>query len=611
MAKVTLQERMSALKLAVKWTYNSSKPLTVVVFLITVFAGLLTVIEPYVFRIIIDRIVSGAEFSFVEKLGIGITGILIIYAVARILQNLFWDVQAIIKRIHSQRLDKYATRAMMDKVSSLDAVYFENPEYYNTLTRANQNLWRVTEFFWQFTWFAATLVSVIVILSALFTFNWLVVALIIAASLPSIVLAFRASEILWSAFEASSPIFRHAHYYKSLMTERPEAVKEIKLFGLKSHIFERFDSLFSDFLKKQEKAAWRELALFTGINLLSGALSVLAAWFVIKEFIDGSITIGQVTFYWALLFQFAENARHMVRMIGELNQSATFLSPVVKILSFEPVIKEAEHPLKFPSKLKKGIEFRNVAFYYPRSKKPALKNFNLLIKPGQSLALVGENGSGKTTLVKMLTRLYDVTEGEILIDGRNIKDYSLDSLYENIGVIFQDFMKYEALVEENIAYGKLKHLNKKGKVHEASLKAEAWEFIKELEQKYKTHVGKTLVDEGTELSVGQWQKIALARAFFKDANLLCLDEPTAAVDARAEFRLFRKFRQLTKNKTTILISHRFSTVRMADRIIVMHNGRIAEEGSHRELLGRNGRYARLFRMQASGYKDFFDLQKKA
>ncbi|MBU2638149.1 MAG: ABC transporter ATP-binding protein/permease [Nanoarchaeota archaeon] len=609
MPKVTLQERIAALKLAVKWTYNSSKPLTVVVFLITVLAGLLTVVEPYVFRIIIDRIVSGAEFSFVEKMGIGIAGILVIYAVAKILQNLFWDMQMIIKRIHAQRLDKYATRAMMEKVSSLDAVYFENPEYYNTLTKANQHLWRVTEFFWQFTWFAGQAVSVVVILSALFAFNWLVVALILLASLPSIVLAFRASEILWSAFDTSSPIFRHAYYYKSLMTERPEAVKEIKLFGLKSHFLERFDSLFSDFLKKQEKAAWRELALFSGINLLGGALSVFAAWFVIKEFVDGGITIGQVTFYWALLFQFAENARHMVRMIGELNQSAIFLSPVVKILSFEPVIKEAEHPHKFPSRLKKGIEFRNVTFYYPRSKKPALKNFNLLIKPGQSLALVGENGSGKTTLVKLLTRLYDVSEGEIFIDGKNIKEYSLDSLYENIGVIFQDFMKYEALVEENIGYGRLGKIKRKGRVHEASVKAEAWEFIKELEQKYKTHIGKTLVDEGTELSIGQWQKIALARAFFKDANLLCLDEPTAAVDARAEYRLFRKFRQLTKNKTTILISHRFSTVRMADRIIVMHNGKIVEQGSHRQLLANKGRYSRLFRMQASGYKDFFDLQK--
>src|SRR3989344_4225800 len=392
------------------------------------------------------------------------------------------------------------------------------------------------------------------------------------------------------------------------MIDAPYAIKEIKLFGLKPHFITRFGTLFDQFIGKQQNAAKKEFGLYVIVGIVEGTLSVLAAWLVIKAFLQNQITIGEFTFFWALLFQFAEHARYAVRQIGELNNTATFITPFLKILDFKPKIKESENPKPFPSKLEKGIEFRNVTFFYPRAKKPALKNFNLHIKPGESIALVGENGSGKTTLVKLLTRLYEVTEGEILIEGINIKEYSLTSLHENIGVIFQDFMKYEGLVEENIGYGSVKQLNSKSKIHSASLKAEAYDFIRDLEDKYKTHVGKTLKDEGVELSVGQWQKIALARAFFKDAPILCLDEPTAAVDAKAEYQLFQKFEKLTKGKTTILISHRFSTVRMADRIVLIEDGKIAEQGSHHELLRKRGKYEKLFRMQAEGYRDYFHRQ---
>ncbi len=608
--KISFKERLEALKLAIRWTFQSSKSFTILIFFVIVFSGLLTIIEPYVFKIIIDKIVSGTDFILVQKLGIGIVGILIIYGVARVLQSIMWDIQSIIKKVHSQRLDRQVAKALMNKVSSLDAVYFEDPEYYNTLTKASQSLWRVNEFFWQFTWFFGEAISVLVVIGALFTFNWVVVLLIAGASIPSIIFAFGASKIVWSAFDLYSPISREANYYKKLMTDNPEAVKEIKLFGLKSHFLEKFDNLFNQFITKQEKAAKKEFGLYIIIGTIEGTLSVLAAWFVVKAFLENQITIGELTFFWALLFQFAEHARHMVRMIGELNQSSTFITPFVKLLSFEPKVRESSNPIKFPQKLKRGIEFIDVTFYYPRAKTPALKNFNLHIMPGESIALVGENGSGKTTLVKLLTRLYDVTEGKILIDGIDIKEYSLTSLHDNIGVIFQDFMKYESLIEENIGYGRIKQLYNKEKIHSASLKAEAWDFIRSLKNKYKTQVGKTLKDEGVELSVGQWQKIALARAFFKDAIILCLDEPTAAVDAKAEYKLFQKFEKLTKGKTTILISHRFSTVRMADKIVLIEKGIIIEEGSHHELLMKRGKYEKLFRMQAEGYKDYFTIKSK-
>ena len=339
------------------------------------------------------------------------------------------------------------------------------------------------------------------------------------------------------------------------------------------------------------------------VGIIEGVLSIIAAWIVVKGFLAGSISIGEFTFLWTLLFQFAEHARWIVRMLGDMNTNVIFITPFIKILNFKTKVVEVVNAKIFPKRLQKGIEFRNVSFSYPRSKNLALNNVSFQIKAGENIAFVGENGSGKTTIIKLLTRLYDVDKGERLIDGINIKNYKLDDLYKNLGVIFQDFMKYEALVGENIAFGKLRDLNNKERIHEASIKSEAWEFVQDLEKKYKTHLGKTLKDEGTELSVGQWQKIALARAFFRNAQVLILDEPTAAVDARAEYRLFKRFKLLTKNKTTFLISHRFSTVRMADRIIVINKGKVIEKGSHRELVEKNGRYARLFRLQAEGYKD--------
>src|SRR3989344_1334926 len=604
----SFHERFEALRLALRWTYESSKFFTILIFFVVIFGGLLTLVEPFIFKIIIDKIVSGTESSLVSKLGLGLVGILVVYGVARVIQSILWDIQNILKKMHSQKLDKHVATLLMDKISSLDMAYFEDPEYYATLTKANQNLWRVNELFWQFTWFLGQAISVAVIIIALFSFNWVVVLIILSASIPSIIFAFKASKIVWSAFDSASPISREAHYYRGLLIESPQAIKEVKLFGLKPHFVSRFSSLFDRFIGTQQTAAKKEFGLYVFVGIVEGALSIVAAWLVVKAFLENQISIGELTFYWTLLFRFAEHARYMVRMIGELNQNATFITPFVRILAFRSTIREIAHPRLFPTTLQKGIEFRNVTFSYPRAKKPALKHFSLLKKPGESIALVGENGSGKTTLVKLLTRLYDVSEGDILIDGVSIKEYSVSSLHEHIGVIFQDFMKYESLVEENIGYGCVTQLRHTSKIHEASLKAEAYDFIKDLERKYKTHVGKTLKDEGVELSVGQWQKIALARAFFKDAPILCLDEPTAAVDAKAEYQLFQKFEKLTKGKTTILISHRFSTVRMADRIVLIEDGKIAEQGSHHELLRKRGKYEKLFRMQAEGYRDYFHRQ---
>src|SRR3989344_1083677 len=593
-----LKKRIEAFKLAISWTYNSSKFLTIVIILLSVFGGLLSIIEPYIFKLVIDSL----TISDKAKLAIGLFGIFLLYGALRILSNIFWDIANLIKRTHSYKNEEYTNFNIMKHISSLDLIYFEDPNYYNTLSRATSNIWRVVEVFWSMTFLLNNFVSVFVIFGALVFFDWRIVVIIALGSIPSIILALNTSELIWSAFMETSPISRHAYYYRSLLTEQPEAIKEIRSFGLKYYFLNKFRNLFGNFIEKQNEVTKKQLKWYFIIAIVEGSLSVLGSWLVVKSYFNGQISLGSLTFYWALLFQFAEHVRWLVRLVSDVNNHVTFLTPLIEVLNFKSTILESKSPKKFPSPIKHGIEFKNVTFKYPGAKKPALENVNLFIKPKESFALVGENGSGKSTLIKLLSRLYDVTSGDILIDGINIKEIKLDDLYKNMGAIFQDFMKYEALIEENIGFGRLEKKHFKKDIHSSAVKTGAWEFIKYLEDKYKTQLGKKLKDEGVELSVGQWQKIALARPLFRNADILILDEPTSAVDAKAEYELFKKFKDITKNNITILISHRFSTVRMANKIIVIHKGKIIEIGSHNELLKKNGRYAKLFKLQAKGYE---------
>lgn len=589
-------EKWAALRLSLQWTYRASPFLTIVVLLLTVAAGLLAIVEPYVFKLVLDAVIASRNL---ETAAIGFVGLIIVYGAARTIQNVFWDATNVIRRLFTLKLEQYGIHELMKRISGLDMVYFEDPAYYNTLDQATRSMWRMLEFFWSITFFISEFIAILVIVSALMFYDWRLILLICVGSLPSIYFSMKWAELLWSAFNEASPIQRHAQYYRVMLTEQPEAIREIKAFGLQEHFLHRFRCLFKAFISKQDKAALTQLRWYGLISLVEGGVTVVISWLVIQSFLRGNLTVGDLTFLWSILFQFAGHARWVVRLIGDIHTHASFITSIVKVMDFKPTMVQASKPKRFPKKIQKGIELRDVSFMYGRKQK-ALSHINLTVKPNENIAIVGENGSGKTTLIKLLCRLYDPADGEILIDGIPLRAFAFKDLYKNIGVIFQDFMKYEALIEENIRYGKLSEKSH-AKLHEAAVRAGAWSFIKGLEQKYKTHVGKRLKDEGLDLSVGQWQKIAMARAFFRDAPILVLDEPTAAVDAKAEYQLFQRFRQLTKNKITFLISHRFSTVRMADRIIVMDKGRITESGTHDELMQQNGQYAKLFKLQAKGY----------
>jgi ATP-binding cassette, subfamily B, bacterial len=317
--------------------------------------------------------------------------------------------------------------------------------------------------------------------------------------------------------------------------------------------------------------------------------------------LHGAYDIGYFTFLTAAIQQASSNLQQVFSTASGIADQALFLTDLLAFFEIEPTVQSKPDGLPFPTVIRQGFEFRDVSFAYPGTVRAVLKNFNLVLGPGQRIALIGENGEGKTTVVKLITRLYDPSEGQILLEGIDLREYALDDLHRNIGVIFQDFVRFEMTARENIAIGRTEKEHSQGDLEIAAQKSLADSVINKLESGYDQMLGSRF-EGGVELSGGEWQKIALARAYLRDAQLLILDEPTAALDARSELEVFERFAELTEGKMALLISHRFSTVRMADRIVVLSGGHLIEEGSHEQLMSRGGVYAGMFEMQAASYR---------
>jgi ATP-binding cassette subfamily B protein len=323
--------------------------------------------------------------------------------------------------------------------------------------------------------------------------------------------------------------------------------------------------------------------------------------FVIWRTITGVLSIGTLTFLSGAIQQASSNIQQIFSTVSSIADQALFLTDLIAFFEMRPAIASKPNALPAPRPILRGFEFRNVSFRYPGSSRLVLQGLNFHLHPDERVALIGENGEGKTTVVKLLTRLYDPVEGQILLDGRDLRDYDLEDLYREIGVIFQDFMRYEMTARENIAVGRIEQIDDLPLLHQSAQKSMADEVIGKLPHGYEQMLGRRF-DGGVDLSGGEWQKVALARAYLREAQVLVLDEPTAALDARSEYEVFQRFAELTAGKMALFISHRFSTVRMADRIVVLENGRIAEDGSHEQLTRLGGRYAEMFELQAAGYR---------
>ncbi len=587
--------RYSRRALALVWSTN--RALTVALALLTLVAGVLPAGVAYVGALIVDAVVnavrSGAAGRHVVEL-VALEGVLV--AAISGAQRGISLCQSLLRAQLGQRVNVM----ILEKALTLELQHFEDSEFYDKLTRARREAsTRPLSLVMRTFGVVQNGVSLVSYGSLLAHFSPWAVAVLLVAGLPSFIAEAKFSGDAFRLFRWRSPETRMQIYLETVLA-REDHAKEVKLFGLGSRLLERYRDIFRRLYREDRALTIRRdlWGFFLGL-IGSGALYGAYAWIALTA-VRQLISLGQMTMYVALFRQGQAAVSAILTAIGGMYEDNLYLSTLYEYLE-TPVAAPSGQALKGPDPAD-GVRFEDVGFTYPGAEAPALEHITLHLKPGESLALVGENGSGKTTLIKLLTRLYAPTTGRILLDGRDLKEWDEAALRERIGVIFQDFARYQMLVGENVGAGDERYFEDEPRWREAAEKGRAAQFIETLPQGYGTQLGKWFKD-GRELSGGQWQKIALSRAFMRSrADILVLDEPTAAMDAQAEAEVFEHFRQLARERITILISHRFSTVRMADQIVVLESGRIAERGSHEELMHRNGRYAHLFALQARGYR---------
>ena len=489
---------------------------------------------------------------------------------------------------------------ILEKALTLELGHFEDSEYYDKLVRARREassrpLSLIVKTFDLF----RDIITLATIGIFLFQFSAWASILLLIAGVP----AFAAeNKFSGEAFrnQRRRSAERRLQVYLEMVLTREDGVKEVKLFQLGKHFLKRYIDIFNRIYREDKSLVLRRTAWGYVFGLLASLSFYFAYGWVGFSAILGVITIGQMTMYIAQ-FRIGQNAvTSSLTAINGMYEDNLYLSNLDEYMNHE--VPELSGTKAYGPIRGDGVRFEDVSFIYPGSAKPALDKISIHIKPGESLAIVGENGSGKTTLIKLLTRLYKPTSGRIFLEGLDLEEWDIDALRKKVGVIFQDFNRYQLVVGENIGIGDIKDTDDLERVQEAAQKGMADSFIKDLPDAYSTQLG-AWFKNGRELSGGQWQKIALSRAFMrKSADILVLDEPTAAIDAKAEAEIFAHFRELTKNRISIIISHRFSTVRMADHIIVFEKGRVVEEGSHPELIEKQGIYENLFELQAQGYK---------
>jgi ATP-binding cassette, subfamily B, bacterial len=495
---------------------------------------------------------------------------------------------------------RHVSILVMKHASSLDLLAYEDPVFYDRLERARvqatdrlgmiQSIGRLIQ----------QLVTTLALSVSIVLFSPWILLLLIVGVLPAFLGETHFAFLGYAKNFRQTPIRRELDYLRILGGSK-EGAKELKLFALQDFLTARFSDLSAEIYREDVSLARRKLIAGSLLTVL-GTLGYYSAYgIVIWRTVNGALTIGSLTFLAGAILQASVNMQQIFSTVSSIADQALFLTDLVAFLEMRPTIRSKAAARPMPQSIRHGFEFRGVSFRYPGGTRLVLDGFNLHLPPGKRVALIGENGQGKTTIVKLLARLYDPLEGQILLDGVDLRDYDLESLHRSIGVIFQDFMRYEMTARENIAVGRIEQLDNLPLLDRAARKSMADHVIETLPRGWDQMLGRRF-EGGLDLSGGEWQKIALARAYLRDAQVLILDEPTAALDARSEFEVFRRFADLTAGKTALFISHRFSTVRMADRIVVIADGRVVEDGPHEELTHLGGRYAEMFEMQAASYR---------
>ncbi|MEA4958318.1 MAG: ABC transporter ATP-binding protein [Anaerolineaceae bacterium] len=587
---------------AFKLVWQAGRKNALISFGLTPIAALMPAAQAWVGKLIIDNILKVINAGVEPQVGLQrVLPYVLLELGLVVLSSLVGQFRSLSDRVLQYKLTNHVNSLIMEKAISLDLQFFEDPQFYDNLQNARRqsdsSAISIVNAILQIIQQVITLASVLVLLVR---FSPLLAIVVFVAAIPSFLSQSQYAEMAFRAVTRRAKEARLLNYLEQLLTGN-DTFKEVKMFGLGKPLLERYRQLFINFFNEDIAIARKKSLAGLGWGLLSSLAYYGSYVWVILRTIAGAATLGEMTMFLSIFRQSQQSITSLLGNFNNLYESNLYLDNLLDYLKITPVLVNPKDGLMAPSPIEQGIRFQNVSFKYPGSDVFVLKNINLFIPPGESIALVGLNGAGKTTLVKLLTRLYDPTEGEILLDGHDLREYDLASLHQRFGVIFQDFVRYQFSVRENIGFGQVDELENLAKIKDAAERGGADQVIEGMPNGYETILGRRW-EKGLELSGGQWQKIALARAFMRNAEALILDEPTSALDAEAEYEIFKRFRELMSGRIAVLISHRFSTVRMADRIVVLSDGRIVELGSHAELMARGGPYSRLFELQAEGYR---------
>jgi ATP-binding cassette subfamily B protein len=503
--------------------------------------------------------------------------------------------------------DRFTNRVsvrLMRHASRLDLASFEDPVFYDKLERARRQTTGRLGLLAALLSLGQDFISLISLSGLLIVFSPWLMALLVAAVIPAFLGETHFTTLAYSVLYRWTPQRRMLDYLR-LLGASVQSAKEVKIFGLGDYLADRYHQLSDEIYVENKSLAIRRATVGSALNLISTGGYYGAYAVVLLKTLAGGISIGTFTL---LTGAFSRSRTYIERLLAgfnDISEQALFLKDLFEFFEMEPTIRSEPRlgvaMIPAPRPIRSGFEFRNVAFAYPGSDRLVVRDINFRLEPAEKVALIGENGAGKTTLVKLLARLYDPTEGCILLDGVDLREYDVEDLRREIGVIFQDYLRYDMVARENIGFGKLESLDDRARIETAAYKSLAKGVIDRLPRGYDQMVGRRF-EGGVDLSGGEWQKFALGRAYMRDAQLLILDEPTATLDARAEYEVFQRFADLTRERMAVLISHRFSTVRMADRILVLAGGVIEEHGTHQQLVALGGRYAELFELQAAGYR---------
>lgn len=592
-------KRLFLLRRAVRLVWQSAPGWTSANILLLVVQGVLPLAQLYLLKLIVDAVTAALQ---APTRNIDNTLWLIVaLGVVTLLSTLAASLAALVGEAQAQLVTDHVASLIHEKSVEVDLAYYENSQYYDTLHRAQQEAaYRPTHIVNGLMQVGQSGLALLALVGLLVSLHWIIAAVLLGAAVPGTLVRLRYSQQLYAWQRRRTATERQAGYFQWLLVGEPHA-KEIRLFDLGALFIQRFRALRTTLRGERLNLAARRI-LVDLLTQVAGTLAIFGALaYIAFQTIQGTITLGDLVMYYQAFQRGQSYLRDILSGLAMLYEDSLFLTNLYEFLDLEPRVVVSTSPRALPKTKQHGITFDHVRFVYADAARPTLDDISLTIQPGEHVALVGANGAGKTTLVKLLCRLYDPTDGRLAIDGIDLRELDLIQVRRQISVLFQDYAHYHLTARENIWLGNTALAPNDVQVARAARDAGADALIEKLPHGYDTRLGKWFED-GQELSIGEWQKIALARAFMRDAPIVVLDEPTSALDAAAESEVFQKFRALAAGRTTILISHRFSTVRMVDRIFVLADGKIAESGSHDELMRRGGQYARMFELQAGNYR---------